>query len=75
MSYVNNQLYTNQYLAMNTGFLFNTSYFWLYGMYYGSPFERFKKFNLEFIDINVFYLKVVYDKFKKNWYVKLLDHY
>ena len=60
---------------MNTGFLFNMSYFWLYGMHCASSFERFKKFNLESIDINVFYLKVAYDKFKKNWYVKLLDHY
>ena len=51
------------------------SYFWLYGMYYASSFERFKKFNLESIDINVFYLKVAYDKFKKNRYVKLSDHY
>ena len=42
------------------------SYLWLYGMCFTSSFERFKKFNLEFTDINVFYLKVGHDKFKKN---------
>ena len=56
------------YLVMNTGFLFNMSHFWLYGILYlyTFSFERFKKFNLEFIDIIWFYLKIVHDKFKKN---------